>query len=36
MDKYIILSALFVAIASAQDAAREAAENAPPIEVPEP
>lgn len=27
---------LILAIASAQDAAREAAENAPPIEVPEP
>ena len=36
MQAYIVLSALFVAIASAQDAAREAAENAPPVEVPEP
>lgn len=36
MQAYLLLSALFVAIASAQDAAREAAENAPPVEVPEP
>ena len=36
MQAYLILSALFVHIASTQDAALEAAENAPPVEVPEP
>lgn len=36
LQAYLILSALFVHIASTQDAAREAAENAPPVEVPEP
>jgi len=35
MQAYVILSALFMHIASTQDAAREEAENAPPIEVPE-
>ncbi len=36
LQAYVLLSALFMHIASTQDAAREAAENAPPIEVPEP
>ena len=36
MQAYVLLSALFMHIASTQDAAREEAENAPPIEVPEP
>lgn len=36
LQAYVLLSALFMHIASTQGAAREAAENAPPVEVPEP
>ena len=36
IQAYVLLSALFMHIASTQDAAREEAENALPIEVPEP